>query len=85
MSLALARALDNAGNNMDARIAMMAITTRSSMRVKRDFFIWILSFLVGNSNMVGKMLKKTRCVWQWIVHLQDDLSMPKFGFHTYFT
>src|SRR5216117_3044984 len=33
---ALAFARDNAGNNTAARIAMMAMTTRSSIRVKAD-------------------------------------------------
>ena len=39
MARAFSRALLSAGNNMEARIAMMAITTSNSMRVKDFFFI----------------------------------------------
>jgi hypothetical protein len=35
-------ALDNAGNNMPARIAMMAMTTNSSIRVKAEWLRWVL-------------------------------------------
>ena len=34
MALAFSLAMDNAGNSMPARMAMMAITTRSSIKVK---------------------------------------------------
>ena len=47
---AFSRAFANAGSSIAARIAMMAITTSSSIKVKRFCFImmfsvWLLSFL----------------------------------------
>jgi hypothetical protein len=38
--LALSRALFNAGSNMDANIAIIAMTTSNSIRVKTCFFIF---------------------------------------------
>ena len=47
MVLAFSRALFNAGSSIEAKIAMIAITTRSSMSVKFFWFnLWQLIFML---------------------------------------
>jgi hypothetical protein len=53
IDLAFSRALLRAGRSMEVRIAMMAITTSNSIRVK-DFFISV-SFLF-------RLKKHTQCI-----------------------
>ena len=50
MPRAFARALESAGKSMEARMAMIAMTTRSSIKVK-DFFI--VSNVLWGENSIG--------------------------------
>jgi hypothetical protein len=47
MARAFSRALFNAGSSIPARMAMIAITTNSSMRVKFFFCIFTIPFFLG--------------------------------------
>ncbi len=65
---ALSFAWHNAGNNMAARIAMMAITTSSSIKVKPPGRTSGAVDKAGNSGIVRLMLSPYNPM-VWIMHL----------------
>ena len=60
--LAVSRALFSAGNNIATKIAIMAIITSSSIKVKKYFFIIFLTFKFELNNF----LENYHILWQYL-------------------
>ena len=67
------RALFSAGSSMLARIAMIAMTMRSSMRVKIRFFMGVFPLVVEG---IDGLTEQCGTMGKWLVLLMDQLLLP---------
>src|SRR6267142_4695320 len=80
MANALSLALAKAGNSMAARMAMIAITTSNSIRVKADFNGFALTPLWGKcKDRLGNLCGLTEVILLQFIMFLHLLQCPNFG------